>query len=177
MPAIAPLPVAITIGHAMPWTVRVTLKVFLLPGYLLALGLSQALADSAPPFPASVLKALREQQGAYSDSALRPQEPLKNENLFRAPVAHGNDSKAEDFKAHYLLGDWGGVRTQLAEKGIKPSLLFISDPFGNPIGGRDQGFGVYNLLLADLVLETEPLLGWSDGEFHLGYAYTTSIKD
>jgi porin len=95
---------------------------------------------------------------------------------FRSPFPRADLEEAADFREHYLLGDWWGARSWLASRGIKPTMLFVTDPFGNPTGGVRQGFGVYNLLGMDLRLETEPLLGWPGGEFHVGFA-NSSGKD
>src|SRR5262245_3962545 len=38
----------------------------------------------------------------------------------------------------YLLGDWGGERSALAEKGIVFEFFFIADLQANPSGGREQ---------------------------------------
>jgi porin len=40
----------------------------------------------------------------------------------------------------YMMGDWGGVRQTLADKGITICASFITDDLGNPIGGKAQGF-------------------------------------
>ncbi len=48
--------------------------------------------------------------------------------------------------------------------------MFISDLFGNVSGGRRQGFREKDLLVVDLSLETDKLLGWPGGEFKVGFA-------
>ena len=40
----------------------------------------------------------------------------------------------------HLFGDWCGYRTQLESGGITPSLSFVSDMLGNPVGGMRRGF-------------------------------------
>lgn len=42
-------------------------------------------------------------------------------------------------QAKHLLGDWGGVRTMLADKGIDLSLNYVGEAAGNISGGRSQG--------------------------------------
>jgi len=37
-------------------------------------------------------------------------------------------------------------------------------------GGRRRGFSEYDLLALDLLLDTDKLLGWSGGEFRVGFA-------
>ena len=41
--------------------------------------------------------------------------------------------------SEHLLGDWGGVRSKLEERGITPRWVLITDVAGNPSGGRWQG--------------------------------------
>ncbi len=79
-------------------------------------------------------------------------------------------AQEENFKENYLLGDWGGFRTTLWERGINPEFLLITDPYGNPYGGLGQGFTVYNMFCADLKLDTEKLVNLPGGEFHIGFA-------
>lgn len=44
----------------------------------------------------------------------------------------------ESSQRRYLLGDWGGRRTSLAEKGVTFDFFYISDMQANPSGGRQQ---------------------------------------
>jgi len=90
--------------------------------------------------------------------------------LFREPHPAPIIETSEEFRDKYLLGDWCGARSELAEQGVKPLALFITDPFGNVTGGRRRGFSEYDLLALDLILETDKLLGWTGGEFHVGFA-------
>lgn len=39
----------------------------------------------------------------------------------------------------YFLGDWGGARQSLAEKGLTLSSSYIIDVAANPVGGKHQG--------------------------------------
>jgi porin len=85
---------------------------------------------------------------------------------FPAPVLE----TSEDFRKKYLFGDWLGVRSELAEEGIKPLALFITDPFVNASGGLRRGVSEYDLLALDLILDTDKLLGWHGGECRIGFA-------
>jgi porin len=82
------------------------------------------------------------------------------------PVA----AKREEFAANHLLGDWGGLRTSLWERGLEPTLLLITDPYGNPVGGRERGFTVYSMLCGDLAVDTEKFLDIPGGRFDVGFA-------
>jgi carbohydrate-selective porin OprB len=100
----------------------------------------------------------RQRPGEYPDYLFREPHP--------APVLE----TSQDFQAKHLLGDWWGARSELAEKGIRPLALFITDPFANVAGGRRRGFSEYDLLALDLLLDTDKLLGWPGGEFRIGFA-------
>jgi porin len=120
-----------------------------------------AAAQSETTTPAQVEPAERsprERPGEYPDYLFREPHP--------APVLE----TSADFRKNYLLGDWLGARSQLADEGIKPLILFITDPFANMTGGLRRGFSEYDLLALDLFLDTNKLLGWPGGEFHLGFA-------
>jgi porin len=77
---------------------------------------------------------------------------------------------ADDFADRYLFGDWWGARTVLASWGIELDLLVIADPFENVTGGKRRGFADYNLVASDLHVKSDPLLGFSGGELHVGFA-------
>jgi len=62
----------------------------------------------------------------------------------------------------HLLGDWDGTRTWLEERGITPTLTFVTDSLGNPTGGSRQGFTSANNAGLDLNFDLEKL-GLVDG--------------
>jgi porin len=92
------------------------------------------------------------------------------EHLFQEPFPRPVNQTSNDFRENYFFGDWFGVRSELADHGIKPLVLFITDPFVNVTGGRRQGFSEYDLLGVDLLVETEKLFCLPGGEFHAGFA-------
>jgi hypothetical protein len=54
-------------------------------------------------------------------------------------VAPESVSPSSEIKSRqYLLGDWGGERSALAEKGITFDFFYISDMQANPSGGLQQ---------------------------------------
>jgi porin len=120
-----------------------------------------AIAQSATNPPAQVEppeRPARQRPGEYPDYLFGEPHP--------APVAE----TSEELREKYLFGDWLGARSQLAAEGIKPLVLFITDPFVNAAGGRRQGFSEYDLLGLDLLLDTDKLLGWPGGGFRIGFA-------
>jgi len=70
----------------------------------------------------------------------------------------------------YLFGDWWGVREKLANDGIHPTFIVVTDPFGNPTGGERRGFTDYTLIGLDIRLDTEMMGGWRGGQFTIGAA-------
>jgi porin len=103
-------------------------------------------------------RSARLRPGEYPDYLFRESRP--------APLAESS----EEFRERYLFGDWLGARPELADQGVKPLVLFITDPFVNTSGGLRRGFSEYDLLVLDLLLDTDKLLGWPGGEFHIGFA-------
>jgi porin len=103
-----------------------------------------------------------------SPARLRPGE--YPEHLFHEPHPAPVVATSEEFREKYLFGDWLGARSELAAQGIRPLVLFITDPFVNASGGLRRGFSEYDLLALDLILETDKLLDWRGGELHIGFA-------
>jgi porin len=109
------------------------------------------------------------------------QSPLPGEHPyhpFRSPLPSQVAETSDEFREKYLFGDWLGERLKLAAHGIKPTLLFIIDPFGNVIGGLRRGFSNYDLLGLDVLLDTDELLGLPGGQLHVGFAanFGTSLS-
>jgi porin len=71
----------------------------------------------------------------------------------------------------HLFGDWYGTRTWLDDRGIDPTLTFVSDLLGNPTGGTKQGFTTANNLGLDLNLDLEKLCGLEGGSFLISMSY------
>jgi porin len=71
----------------------------------------------------------------------------------------------------HLLGDWYGTRTWLEDRGITPTLTFVTDSLGNPSGGNEQGFTTANNVGLDLNFDLEKLCGLEGGSFLLSMSY------
>ena len=65
----------------------------------------------------------------------------------------------------HLLGDWWGVRTRLVDKGITPSLTFVTNLAGNPVGGIRHGFTEADNLGFNLNFDLDKLCGLEGGTF------------
>src|SRR5262249_40721641 len=81
------------------------------------------------------------------------------EYLFRGPLPAPVVGTGEAFREQYLFGDWLGARSQLAADGVRPLVLFITDPFVNATGGRRRGFSEYDPPGPALLPRPDKLLG------------------
>jgi len=89
------------------------------------------------------------------------QSPLPGEypyHPFHSPFPSQAAAAGDEYRDKYLLGGWFGYRSRLAERGIKPTLLFIVDPFGNAIGGLRRGAAI-TICFASIWLST-PTNSW-----------------
>jgi porin len=71
----------------------------------------------------------------------------------------------------HLLGDWCGTRTWLEDRGITPTLTFVTDSLGNPSGGQEQGFTTANNVGLDLNFDLKKLCDFEGGSFLLSMSY------
>src|SRR6185436_10521109 len=78
----------------------------------------------------------------------------------------------------HLLGDWCGTRTWLEDRGITPTLTFVTDSLGNPTGGREQGFTTANNVGLDLNFDLEKLGVLEGGSllFSMSYRFGGSLS-
>lgn len=65
----------------------------------------------------------------------------------------------------HLFGDWYGLRSRLEEEGFTPTLSFVTDIAGNPIGGRENGVTHADDLGLDLLFDLDKLVAWKGGSF------------
>ncbi len=70
-------------------------------------------------------------------------------------------------KRKFLTGDWGGLRTKLYNAGIVPTMTYVADFQGNPVGGKKKGFAYFHNIGLDLLVHTEKLFGWKGGRIHI----------
>ncbi|GLQ66600.1 carbohydrate porin [Gluconobacter kondonii] len=66
---------------------------------------------------------------------------------------------------HYMFGDWGGVRKYLSNHGVDIGFYWMSEPAGNPVGGRKQDVKFTQHWDANMVVDMGRLLGWQGGTF------------
>jgi porin len=95
--------------------------------------------------------------------------------LCACAAAHGQDSLVEapvpriDMFAgqSYLLGSWNSERTRLAAKGITFDFYYVSDFFGNPVGGQDQGFADWGRIRGTIDIDSGKLTDSNAPTFHM----------
>ena len=69
--------------------------------------------------------------------------------------------------ADHLFGDWFGRLPAWEANGFKPTLTWVTNFAGNPVGGRDQGFTECENLGLDLLFDLEKRRGICDTYFHV----------
>ena len=67
----------------------------------------------------------------------------------------------------YLLGDWFGLRTELADHGVNFEFLYGGSVPDNLSGGNRRGAVYQGALLMDLNLDSEKLIGYEGGTFNV----------
>lgn len=71
----------------------------------------------------------------------------------------------------YAAGDWGGVRTQLLERGVVFTFTYAADGIGVVSGGIKRGVLYNGLLDLGTDIDLEKLVGWKGGHFHVNGLY------
>ena len=72
----------------------------------------------------------------------------------------------ESSQQRYLLGDWGGRRTSLAEKGVTFDFFYISDMQANPTGGRQQTQAGWERARGTIDINFDRFITWQGFSFH-----------
>jgi porin len=80
--------------------------------------------------------------------------PDQNTSLFGLP------------SRQHLLGDWGGERTALAEKGLTFDFFYISDLEANPTGGLEQAQAGWMRIRGTMDLNFDRLISWKGLSIH-----------
>lgn len=77
-------------------------------------------------------------------------------------VPAGEDLWSQDT----LTGDWGGLRTRLADSGLTLGLTEVSEILGNVSGGQRQGGDYMGRTELAVDLDLDKLAGWRGALFH-----------
>jgi len=109
--------------------------------------------------------------GVAQSTRMQPRASVEGPSQTYLSATPSSDAtSASSLDRQYALGSWGGIRSNLGRRGIVPTALLISDPFGNVHGGEQTGASAYNLFGVDIRVDTTPLLGWKGGQFDVGGA-------
>lgn len=65
----------------------------------------------------------------------------------------------------HLFDNWLGIRPKLEDKGFHPTVTFVSDVAGNPIGGKSQGITHADNLGINLAFDLDKLAGLQGASF------------
>lgn len=58
------------------------------------------------------------------------------------------------------LGDWGGLRSDIANSGVTFDSYYVMNPAGNVSGGKGQGFSYVDNFYLGINFDLEKLFGW-----------------
>ena len=102
--------------------------------------------------------------------------------LFLACASHAQTTTAPESgferfcKQDYLLGDWGGLRTDLSKHGVDFEFLYAASFPDNLAGGLQHDTIYQGALLMTLDLDSEKLVGYPGGSFHVGSLWLNGQK-
>src|SRR5262245_18507741 len=71
------------------------------------------------------------------------------------------------FRQKHLTGKWAGQRDLLASWGITPSLTYVSNILGNPVGGQRKKAAYTGNIGLDIQVDFEKLAGFTGLTFHV----------
>src|SRR6187431_1886357 len=66
----------------------------------------------------------------------------------------------------YLLGDWGGLRTDLSKRGVDFEFFYVGSFPMNLDGGLERGEAYQGGLLMALTVDSQKLAGYEGGTFN-----------
>jgi len=86
-----------------------------------------------------------------------------------APVAWADDAAPSDsiWQRANLLGDMGGLRSGLADKGVTLTATEQAEMLGNTLGGLKRGFTVDGLTTITARIDAEKAFGWTGGTINI----------
>ena len=75
------------------------------------------------------------------------------------------------WEQEYATGDWGGLRTQLADRGVVFNFTYAAEPIAAVSGGIKCGVFYNGFLDLGTDIDLEKLVGWKGGHFHVNGFY------
>jgi porin len=88
-------------------------------------------------------------------------------SLTGAPSAPVSSPPLDLWHRDTLTGDWGGLRTTLADKGITFTASYIGEVFANVQGGMKRGTTYDGLFLPQIDVDMDKLVGWQGATFQV----------
>jgi porin len=76
----------------------------------------------------------------------------------------------------YLLGDWGGLRTNLSQHGVDFEFFYIGSGPMNLSGGLERGAIYQGGLLMAMTLDSQKLVGYEGGTFNVSSIWLNGQK-
>ena len=92
------------------------------------------------------------------------------------PAAPPESSFMKFCEQDYLLGNWGGLRTNLSNHGIDFEFFYAGSVPNNLDGGIKTGSLYQGALLMTLDLDSDKLVGYHGGTFHVGSLWLNGAK-
>lgn len=83
------------------------------------------------------------------------------------PPTEEKSSLMKFLEQDYLLGTWGGLRTDLSKRGVDFEFFYIASNPYNVCGGIDEGSAYQGALLMLMDLDSQKLAGYEGGHFHI----------
>ena len=85
-----------------------------------------------------------------------------------APPEPAKSSFRQFLEQDYLLGNWGGLRTNLSQHGVDFEFFYIASNPRNLSGGIATGSAYEGALMLLLDLDSQKLVGYEGGHLHVG---------
>lgn len=83
-----------------------------------------------------------------------------------ANAASGSSNGFNLFSRPYLLGDWGGERSKLEDRGVKFNFYYVADLLANPTGGERQSETGWGRIRGTVDMDLGKLVGAKGLTFH-----------
>lgn len=88
--------------------------------------------------------------------------------LLAGLLTAGTSARAYDLQTTpYLFGDWAGLRTSLAERGVTLNLGYTGEAAHNFSGGQDKMTRYTDQWVFGATMDLDKLLGWHGGTFQM----------
>ncbi|MBC2595995.1 carbohydrate porin [Ruficoccus amylovorans] len=84
------------------------------------------------------------------------------------PIPEPASADQSFWTQEYLTGDWGGVRTELADYGVSFEFTNILDYYDDISGALSGGGTVFNRVRGTMNLDLDKLIGFTNAKFSVG---------